>query len=139
MSVSKVFSTVPDDYLCKPFALEELDARLQAIIKRAQATSRSVLRYADVELELITRTVRRGTLEATLSPREIELLGFFMRHPDQVLSRERILEQLWGDEAEDDSNVLNVYVNYLRNKIEGGVYPRIIQDGSRQGLYALRS
>ncbi len=116
-----------DDYLCKPFAVEELDARLQAIIKRAQATSRNVLRYADVELELITRTVRRGTLEATLSPREIELLGFFMRHADEVLSRERILEQVWGDEAEDDSNVLNVYVNYLRNKIEGGLYPRIIQ------------
>jgi two-component system, OmpR family, response regulator MprA len=115
-----------DDYLCKPFDVEELVARLQAICRRSKPSDRFVLRYADVELDLITRTVKRKRITATLSAREAELLAFLMRHPEEALPRERILEQVWGDEAEDDSNVLNVYVNYLRNKIEASLYPRII-------------
>lgn len=115
-----------DDYLCKPFDINELIARLSAVVRRSRAQSRYVLCYADVELDLITRAVRRGETRAALSDREAELLAYFLRHPEQVLPRERILEQVWGDEAEDDSNVLNVYVNYLRNKLEAARYPRLI-------------
>ncbi len=115
-----------DDYLCKPFDINELIARLSAVIRRSRAQARYVLSYADVELDLITRAVRRGEIRATLSAREAELLAYFLRHPEQVLPRDRILEQVWGDEAEDDSNVLNVYVNYLRNKLEAGRSPRLI-------------
>ena len=115
-----------DDYLCKPFDIEELAARLGAIVRRTRTKERTRLAYADIELDLITRIVKRGDTTATLSTREAELLAYFMRHPDEPLARERVLEQVWGDEAEDDSNVLNVYVNYLRNKIEAAVHPRVI-------------
>ena len=115
-----------DDYLCKPFDVEELAARLQAVLRRARAGERHLLRYADVELNLLTRTVCRKDIQAALSDREAELLGYLMRHPDEVLKRDRILDEVWGDEAEDDSNVLNVYINYLRNKIDSFGECRII-------------
>ncbi len=116
-----------DDYLCKPFAVEELSARIRAVLRRAHAHAAHLLRFADVELDLIKRVANRGGEIATeLSSREADLLAFFMRHPDEVLQRERILEDVWGDEADDGSNVLNVYVNYLRNKLERGLYPRLI-------------
>lgn len=107
-----------DDYLCKPFDVDELVARLHAILRRARAGARHVLQYADLQLDLLTRTVRRKDIQAALSDREVELLAYLMRHPEEVLQRDRVLEEVWGDEAEDDSNVLNVYVNYLRNKID---------------------
>jgi DNA-binding response OmpR family regulator len=119
-----------DDYLCKPFDIEELAARLQAILRRAGSSERHILQYADVRLDLLTRTVQREDQKATLSAREAQLLAYLMRHPEESLPRERILESVWGDEAEDDSNVLNVYVNYLRNKIE----PR----GERRLIHTLR-
>jgi len=115
-----------DDYLCKPFDVGELAARLRALLRRSRGPDRHVLRYADVELDLLTRTARRRDLSATLSAREVELLGFLLRHPEEVLARDRLLENVWRDEAEEDSNVVNVYVNYLRNKIERGRLPRII-------------
>lgn len=115
-----------DDYLCKPFDVDELSARLGAIVRRARTSDRQKLRYADIELDLLTRKVTRNGSELTLSARETELLAFMMRHPQEILPRERILRQVWGDEAEDDSNVLNVYVNYLRNKVEGSQHARII-------------
>lgn len=115
-----------DDYLCKPFNVEELAARLHAILRRAGAGGRHELRFADVELDLITHKARRGDIEAELSSREAELLAYLIRHPDEVLSRERILQDVWGDEADDDSNVLSVYINYLRNKLEKGSGVRLI-------------
>lgn len=115
-----------DDYLCKPFDVDELAARLEAIVRRAKSAERHKLSYADIELDLITRRVKRRETELTLSAREAELLAFLMRHPEEVLQRDRILQQVWGDEAEEDSNVLNVYINYLRNKVEGSRHPRVI-------------
>lgn len=115
-----------DDYLCKPFEPDELVARLEAIIRRTKNIDRHKLHYGDIELDLITRRVRREETELTLSAREAELLAFLMRHPEEVLQRDRILQQVWGDEAEEDSNVLNVYINYLRNKVEGCKHPRVI-------------
>ncbi len=115
-----------DDYLCKPFAIGELTARLHAILRRSRTDKRYTLSYRDTRLDLIKRKVTRQDVQATLSAREMELLAYLMRHPEEVLRRERILQEVWGDEAEDDSNVLNVYINYLRNKLERGGYPRII-------------
>jgi two-component system response regulator MprA len=114
-----------DDYLCKPFAVEELAARLRAIHHRARREPGHVLRFGDIELDLLARRARRQDIEITLSAREMDLLAYFLRHPRETLARERILEDVWG--AEDyASNVLNVYINYLRNKLEGTQLPRVI-------------
>lgn len=116
-----------DDYLCKPFDVTELAARLHAILRRSDPSQRHVLRYGNIELDRISRTIRRpGAAVQTLSIREAELLSYLMRYPEEVLKRERILEQVWGDEAEQDSNVVNVYINYLRNKLEADGSPRVI-------------
>ncbi len=115
-----------DDYLCKPFDVEELAVRLEAIVRRVRAGSRHLVRYADLQLNLVTRAVQRQSIRATLSDREAGLLAYLMTHPEEVLQRDRVLEAVWGDEAEDDSNVLNVYINYLRNKIESPDQPRLI-------------
>ena len=115
-----------DDYLCKPFVVEELSERLQAVVRRSRPRRGHLLRYADVELDLVRRTVRRQDLEASMSSRELDLFVYFIHHAEDVLERGRILEEVWGDEAEDDSNVVSVYVNYLRNKLEQGAHPRLI-------------
>lgn len=115
-----------DDYVCKPVAMEELVARVEAILRRARSSRTHVLSYADVELDLLNRTLRRPPVEATLSAREAELLAYFLQNPEQSLPRERVLEAVWREEAEDDSNVLNVYINYLRNKTEQGGGDRIL-------------
>jgi DNA-binding response OmpR family regulator len=107
-----------DDYVCKPFAVPELIARLQAVMRRASAQATRQLTYADVELDLLTRTVRRGGVEETLSARETDLLAYLLMRSEQVLARDRILEEVWGGDAQADSNVVNVYINYLRNKLE---------------------
>lgn len=113
-----------DDYLCKPFAVQELAARIRAVLRRARTTH--LLCFSDMKLDLITRVAKRKDIKVELSSRESDLLAYFMRHPDKVLEREQILEDVWGGEADDGSNVLNVYVNYLRNKMEKGIYPRLI-------------
>ncbi|MFQ5461516.1 MAG: response regulator transcription factor [Phycisphaerae bacterium] len=115
-----------DDYICKPFAVDELIARLQSIMRRARTGQRHILRFHDIELDLVQRQVRRQTLERSLSAREVDLLAYLMTHPGEVLTKDRILQEVWGDECIGDSNVLHVYANYLRNKLEGGLYPRVI-------------
>ena len=107
-----------DDYLGKPFDVNELTARLRAMIKRAKQGERHILRYADLELNLLTRRVRRPELEAIVSDREAELLALMIRHAEEVLTREEILDELWGEGVDETSNLVNVYVNLLRNKIE---------------------
>lgn len=121
------FERGADDYLGKPFDLDELAARILVIARRARGSDRHLLRYADVELDLLTRKVKRPNLEETLSDREAELLAFLMRHPEESLHRDRILEQVWGDEIDDESNILNVYVNLLRNKMETPKHVQVIR------------
>jgi two-component system, OmpR family, response regulator MprA len=118
-----------DDYLVKPFALDELRARLRALLRRSvpdDAGAGSVLRYADVTLDLDTREVRRGERPIELTRTEFALLELFVRNAGKVLTREVIMERVWGYELEPASNSLEVFVGYLRRKTEAGGEPRIL-------------
>ncbi|GAB6182001.1 response regulator transcription factor [Desulfotomaculum defluvii] len=106
-----------DDYLGKPFALEELLARVQALLRR-RATTERVMQFSDLKMNLQTREVRRGGILITLTSREFDLLAQFMQHPNQVLTREQIIDRVWGLEFTGGSNVLEVYINMLRQKTE---------------------
>jgi two-component system OmpR family response regulator len=107
-----------DDYLTKPFALEELFARLRALLRREPLERPAVLGVDDLTLNPGTRSVRRGDVEIRLSPKEFELLRELMRRPGQVLSRTHLIEHVWDFAYEGGSNVVDVYVGYLRQKID---------------------
>ncbi len=127
-----------DDYVVKPFHFEELLARLRAIFRRHRADGPGdTLRFADVTLNPRTRQVFRGTDEIQLTAKEFDLLELFMRHPGQVLTREVIYEQIWNYDFGGESNIIEVYVRYLRTKLEAGDKPRLIQTVRGVG-YALR-
>ncbi|MFL5828338.1 MAG: response regulator transcription factor [Solirubrobacteraceae bacterium] len=117
-----------DDYLVKPFALRELQARLRALLRRSGdgAGEGEVLRYADLELDPIAHEVRRGDRLIELSKTEFLLLELFMRHPRQVLTRSTIFENVWGYDFGPTSNALGVYMGYLRRKTEEGGEPRLL-------------
>lgn len=116
-----------DDYLVKPFAFEELLARIHALLRRRQpASEQGVLRFADLTLDTNMRVARRGNRVIELTPTEYELLEFFMRNPRQVLPRDLIYERVWGYDFSGESNLLDVYVRYLRNKLEAEGEPRLI-------------
>jgi two-component system OmpR family response regulator len=110
--------TGADDYLAKPFDFGELVARLRALARRGPVERGLVLRVGDLELDPATRSVRRGDTEIELSTKEFQLLEVFMRHPGEVLSRYRLLEGAWDTEYEHRSNVIDVYVRYLRQKVD---------------------
>jgi two-component system response regulator MprA len=127
-----------DDYVVKPFALEELLARLRALLRRTVADGGGeVLRFADLELDLGTREVRRGGDAIELTRTEFSLLELFLRNPRQVLTRSIIFERVWGYDFGFGSNSLDVYIGYLRRKTEDGGKPRLIQTIRGVG-YALR-
>jgi two-component system, OmpR family, response regulator MprA len=126
-----------DDYLAKPFALEELFARLRALLRRTSTGSGEMLRFADLELDPATREVRRGREPIELTRTEFALLELFMLNPRQVLTRSVIFERVWGYDFGGASNSLDVYIGYLRRKTEAGGRPRLIQTVRGVG-YALR-
>jgi two-component system response regulator MprA len=126
-----------DDYVTKPFALEELLARLRALLRRTTAGSGEVLRFADLELDPKTREVRRAGEPIELTRTEFSLLELFLLNPRQVLTRSVIFERVWGYDFGFSSNSLDVYIGYLRRKTEAGERPRLIQTVRGVG-YALR-
>lgn len=128
-----------DDYLVKPFAPSELLARLRALLRRFNKTSEKskTLEYVGLSLNAGTREVWRNNYRIELTPKEFDLLQYFLRHPRQVLTRDRILEEVWGYDFGGADNVLEVYVGYLRKKTEANGEDRLIQTVRGVG-YVLR-
>jgi DNA-binding response OmpR family regulator len=116
-----------DDYLPKPFAFAELLARTRALLRRRAGEKSVMLRAGDLVLDPIAHRVTRDGRLIELTSREYSLLQYFLQHPNQVLTRTMIAEQVWGYDFDNFSNVVDVYVNYLRNKIDRGFEPKLIQ------------
>jgi two-component system, OmpR family, response regulator MprA len=129
-----------DDYLVKPFDLAELLARLRALLRRHNVSEvdGTVLRFEDLTLNPATREVHRGTRRIELTKIEFDLLELFLRHPRQVLTRDQILDLVWGYNFDSGTNSLAVYIGYLRRKLEEDNKPRLIQTVRGVG-YALRT
>ncbi len=126
-----------DDYIVKPFQVEEFLARVRALLRRTEAERAPVLKFADLALDTRTRRARRGQRVIPLTAREFDLLELFMRHPRQVLTREMIFDRIWGYDFSGESNVLDVYIRYLRQKLEAEGEPRLIHTLRSVG-YVLR-
>lgn len=110
-----------DDYMVKPFEMKELLARVRAVLKRSQRSStlhQSILSYEDLELDRNTKTVKRANKEVKLTPKEFQLLEYFLTNPERVLSRAEIAENVWQTNFDTGTNFIDVYINYLRNKID---------------------
>ena len=116
-----------DDYLTKPFSFTELSARIRAVMRRGQAQPQSVLKVADLELNRIDRSVRRGARRIDLTAKEFALLEYLMRNAGRTVTRAMIVEHVWNLNFDSMTNVVDVYINYLRKKVDYGEPHRLIQ------------
>jgi len=126
-----------DDYVVKPFSIEELLARVRVHLRRTQEEDPNVLQFEDLSLNRQTREVYRGDRLIELTAKEFDLLDYLLLHPRQVVTRDRILEQVWGYDFMGDSNIIEVYIRYLRLKLETNNEKRLIQTVRGVG-YVLR-
>jgi DNA-binding response OmpR family regulator len=126
-----------DDYLVKPFSIEELLARIRAHLRRTQETDSNILQFEDLSLNRLTREVHRGQRSIELTAKEFDLLQYLMSNPRQVFTRDQILENIWGYDFMGDSNIIEVYVRYLRLKLEQENEKRLIHTARGVG-YSLR-
>lgn len=115
-----------DDYLTKPFAFQELVARVRALLRRRAETEPTILQVGDLSLDPARRTVTRGGVKIDLTAREFSLLDYFMRNPGRVLTRTMIAEHVWDYSFDTSTNVIDVYVNYLRKKIDAEREPKLL-------------
>ncbi len=126
-----------DDYMVKPFSLDELLARIRALLRRAQPSRPKILRFRDLVLDTGTRQAARGNRIISLTAKEYELLELFMRHPRQVLTRDVIFDHVWDYDFGGESNIIEVYIRYLRQKLEAEGEERLIHTVRGMG-YVLR-
>jgi len=127
-----------DDYLVKPFASDELSARVRALLRRRESRPDATsFRFADLVVDTQSHQVFRGEREIHLSAKEFDLLAYLARHPRQVLSREQLLDAVWGYQFDGETNIVDVYVGYLRQKLEADAEPRLIHTVRGVG-YVLR-
>lgn len=128
-----------DDYLVKPFALDELLARVRALVRRANPDEHDdILRVADLSLDLTRHEVRRDEQQIALTPREFGLLHYLVRHQGQVMTKEQILDHVWGYDTDATLNVVEIYIHYLRDKIDRG-FPRPLIRTVRGVGYTIRA
>jgi DNA-binding response OmpR family regulator len=123
-----------DDYLCKPFAFAELLARARALVRRRDRPSSLILGHGDISIDLVAQRAQRGGRVLDLTAKELALLAFFLRHPGQILTRERIYENVWEGDFDTTSNTLEVHLKELRRKLEA-LGPRLIHNRRGQGYY----
>jgi two-component system response regulator MprA len=126
-----------DDYVVKPFELDELLARIRALLRRTQVERAPILTFGDLTLDTSTRQATRKNRTIMLTAKEYDLLEMFMRHPRQVLTREIIFDRVWGYDFGGESNVLDVYIRYLRQKLESGGESRLLHTARSVG-YVMR-
>ncbi|MFN3997154.1 response regulator transcription factor [Algoriphagus sp.] len=131
------FDAGADDYLVKPFEMRELLVRVRALLKRNNKTTNNtvtVLKYADLEMNLHTKIVKRNNIEINLTPKEFNLLGYLLNNPERVLSRLEIAENVWDTHFDTGTNFIDVYINYLRKKIEKDFDTKLIHTKSGMGF-----
>lgn len=131
------FDAGADDYLVKPFEMRELLARIRVLLKRngnSQHPIRNILKYADLEMNLHTKIVKRNTTEINLTPKEFNLLQYLIQNPERVLSRSEIAEKVWATHFDTGTNFIDVYINYLRRKIDKDFDTKLIHTKSGMGF-----
>jgi heavy metal response regulator len=119
--------TGADDYLTKPFSFQELVARIRALLRRRAEAQPTLLQVADLTLDPARRLVHRGGVKIELTSKEFALLDYFMRHPGRVLTRTMIAEHVWDYDFDTMTNIIDVYVNHLRKKVDAGRHPKLIR------------
>jgi DNA-binding response OmpR family regulator len=131
------FDAGADDYLVKPFEMRELIVRIRVLIhrnNRVRTTSNSILKYADLEMNLLTKIVKRNDIEINLTPKEFNLLEFMLQNPERVLSRVEIAEKVWNTHFDTGTNFIDVYINYVRKKVDKNFDKKLIHTKSGMGF-----